>query len=163
MQRDPRTQMPEQIPRLARRRFFIKLLRRGRMLPAGLSPALWVSDDCRNHQVCAAVCPTAALRVYASDARAATGIALDAGRCIACGDCTRACPERALTLAAQREGSAQDGVTVLTRWNLRDCRDCGDGFADPGPGVVCPTCRKTRALARTDFSRLFSSAGKGPP
>ncbi|MBI2294517.1 MAG: 4Fe-4S binding protein [Betaproteobacteria bacterium] len=131
--------------------------RRGRPLPAELFPALRVSDACRNHQVCATTCPTGALQAYANGDGAAAGIAFDAQACIACGDCTRACPEQALALLPQGDGEAPQGITVLTRWTLRECHDCGHEFADSGSSSVCPTCRKTRELTRASFSQLFGS------
>ncbi len=130
----------------------------GRPLPAELFPALRVSDACRNHRVCTATCPTHALQAYESEDRAAQGIAFDASACVACGDCTRACPERALTLVPQGDGEVPRGTTALTRWALRECYDCGREFADSGASSVCPACRKTRDLARASFSQLFGSA-----
>ena len=78
--------------------------RHGRPLPAGLFPALRVSDACRNHRVCAATCPTGALQAYANGDGASAGIAFDAAACIACGDCTRACPEQALAVVPRGDG-----------------------------------------------------------
>jgi len=132
--------------------------RHGRPLPAELFPALRIADACCNHQVCAATCPTRALQAYESEDGAAAGIAFDAAACIACGDCTRACPERALTLVPQGDGEVPRGATALTRWTLRECFDCGHEFADSGSSSVCSTCRKTRELARASFSQLFGSA-----
>lgn len=132
--------------------------RYGRSLPAELFPALRIADACCNHQVCAATCPTRALQAYLSEDGAAAGIAFDAAACIACGDCTRACPERALTLVPQGDGEVPRGATALTRWTLRECYDCGHEFTDSGSSSVCPTCRKTRELARTSFSQLFGTA-----
>ena len=129
----------------------------GRPLPAELFPALRVSDACRNHRVCAAICPTRALQLYESDDCSVVGIAFEAEACIACGDCTRACPEQALTLHAQGDGEVPRGAMILTRWTLRECHDCGHEFVDSRLSTVCPTCRKTRELARAAFSRLFGA------
>lgn len=146
----PHSQLLEQAAVLA--------ARHNRPLPADLFPALRVSDACRNHRVCAATCPTRALRTYENKDGAAAGIAFDATACIACGNCTRACPERALTLFPQGDGEVPSGPAALTRWTQRECYDCGLEFADPGAGNVCPTCRKTRDLAQTSFHPLFGSA-----
>lgn len=136
--------------------------RHGRPLPAGLFPVLRVADACRNHQVCAAICPTGALQAYQSEDGATAGIAFDARACIACGDCTRACPQRALALVAQGDGEVPQGAAVLTRWTLRECRDCGHEFADSGSGNVCPTCRKTRELGRALFGKMPAPVRGGP-
>lgn len=131
--------------------------RHGRSLPAGLFPALRVSDACRNHQVCTATCSTGALQAHSNGNGATAGIAFDAAACIACGDCTRACPEQALALVPRGEGEVAQGAAALTRWALRECYDCGREFADPGSSNACPVCRETRQLMHTSFSQLFSS------
>ncbi|MBI4189830.1 MAG: hypothetical protein HY525_04760 [Betaproteobacteria bacterium] len=130
----------------------------GRPPPAELFPALRTSDACRNHRICAAACPTHALQAYQSEDGAAQGIAFDARVCIACGDCTRACPEQALALVPQDDSESPRGTAALTRWTVRECYDCGHEFADSGSGNSCPTCRKTRELARASFSQLFGLA-----
>jgi len=135
-------------------------VRHGRPLPAELFPALRMADGCCNHQVCAATCPTRALQAYRSEDGAAAGIAFDAAACIACGDCTRACPEQVLTLHPQGDGEVPRGARALTRWTLRECCDCGCDFADSGSSSLCPTCRKTRDLVRASFSQLFGPARK---
>lgn len=131
--------------------------RHGRPLPAALFSMLQVSDACCNHQVCAATCPTGALQAHANADSATAGIAFDAAACIACGDCTRACPERALTLVPQGNGEDPRGPAALTRWTQRECYDCGREFADSGSSNVCPVCRETRELMHTSFSQLFGS------
>lgn len=130
--------------------------RHRRSLPTELFPALRVSDACRNHNVCAAICPTGALHSYESEGGVA-GIAFDSEACIACGDCTRACPEQAIELLALGDGEVPRGAAILTRWALRECHDCGYEFADPGSDTVCPTCRKTRELKHASFSQPFGA------
>ena len=130
----------------------------GRPLPAELFPALRASDACRNHRVCAAACPTHALQAYQSEDGAAQGIVFDASACIACSDCTRACPQQALTLVPRGDGEVPRFAAALTRWTVRECYDCGHEFADSGSSNTCPTCRKTRELARASFSQLFAPA-----
>lgn len=132
--------------------------RAGRPLPAELFPGLRVSDACRNHKVCAATCPTRALQAYEDEDGTTAGITFDAGACIACGDCTRACPERALAMVPQGDGEVPQGAAVLTRWTLRECYDCGDEFADSGSGNVCPSCRKTSELGRALFGQVLAPA-----
>lgn len=124
--------------------------RNGRSIPAGLFPAIRVSDACRDHRICAAICPTGALQVYEDDG--ITGIRFDADACIACGDCTRACPERALTLVPRRDDAPAHTPAVLTRWTRRTCARCDDEFASGGDENHCPACRKDLDL----FSNRFS-------
>lgn len=127
----------------------------GRALPGRLYPAVRILDACRNHQVCAAACPTRALQAFRTEDGTAAGIAFDAAVCIACGDCTRACPEAALTLTARGDDKAPHGAAELTRWIVRECVDCGFDFADSGSANICPACRKTRDLAGRVFSALL--------
>ena len=126
-------------------------------LPAELFPALQVSDACCNHQVCAAICPTGALQACANGDGATAGITFNAAACIACGDCTRACPEQALALVPRSDGEVPQGAAVLTRWALRECYDCGREFGASGSSNVCPACLETRELMRTSRSQLFGS------
>ena len=105
---------------LGRREFFRKLARRAVPSRAGRAAVAKIAADaCRNHQVCAAVCRTGALRAYTDDDDAATGVVFEAAACTACSECLRACPERALTLIAQGNDIDRDGPTILTRWALR--------------------------------------------
>lgn len=123
--------------------------RNGCMLPAELFPAIRVSDRCRNHRVCAAICPTGALQPYESGDEA--GIRFDSLACIACGDCTRACPERALGLALQGSGAPDGAPAALTQWARRTCQRCDDEFASRGDEEHCPACRKDLSLFATGF------------
>lgn len=132
--------------------------RHRRPLPSALFPALRISDACRNHNVCAAICPTGALHSYESEEGGVAGIAFDAGACIACGDCTRACPQHAIELLVPGAGEVPRGRTMLTQWALRECRDCGYRFADSDSDTICLTCQKTRDLARASFSQLFGAS-----
>lgn len=120
-------------------------------MPSGLFPKVEISDRCADHGVCAALCATGALHHYEADGE--SGVAFDASACIACGDCQKACPERALHLMPRGNGSVAAGATRITRWIMRECCECGHKFADSGLGNRCPPCGRTRA----SFSQLFGS------
>jgi len=120
----------------------------GRALPQDLFPAITIGESCRNHQVCAKLCPTGALRSYSDDG--ASGVAFDASTCISCGDCERACPGRAIRLLPGR-GLTTREVTRLSRWQLQSCPMCEHEFTASGDERVCPECRKTRELGRALF------------
>jgi formate hydrogenlyase subunit 6/NADH:ubiquinone oxidoreductase subunit I len=126
-------------------------------LPAALFPAIEIADSCRNHRVCSSICPTGALRPY--EEGAASGLEFDAQACIACGDCVRGCPEKAIGLIpARQQGSAPEGVERLTRHAIRECATCGSEFASPGGKAICPACEKTKDLFSTgSFGRLFGA------
>ena len=128
----------------------------GGAMPAALFPKIEISERCANHGVCATLCPIGALRRYEADGE--SGVEFDASACIACGDCQNTCPEQALRLMPQATSGVAAGATRITRWVVRECYECGREFADSGAGNLCPTCRKTRDLARTSFSQLFGAA-----
>ncbi len=123
-------------------------------LPAQLFPALRVSDACANHNVCASVCPTGALAAWME--HAASGIAFDADACIACGDCERACPERAVTLLPEGDGSVPQAPARLTRFEERECPECQRPFAGGHGERLCGPCGKSLEFARSAFHQLFA-------
>lgn len=124
----------------------------GGTMPAALFPKIEISERCANHGVCAALCPTGALRRYEADGE--SGVEFDASVCIACGDCQNTCAEQALRLMPQANGSIAAGTTRITRWTQRECHECGGTFADSSPENLCLPCRKTRA----SFLQLFGPA-----
>ena len=121
-------------------------------LPARLFATLAASDRCRNHRVCVALCPTAALRGY--DNAGDAGIALDPLACIACGACERGCPEQALRLLPHTGSGMPPETTRLTHHRLRECAACGRPFT--ASGELCAPCRKSQALVQGVFASLFS-------
>lgn len=122
--------------------------RTGKTLPQGLFPAVAIGESCRNHQICAKLCPTGALRPYSDDGD--SGVVFDASTCISCGDCEQACPGQAIRLLAG-QGRTPGEVTRLTRWQLQTCPMCEHEFTASGDERVCPECRKTRDLGRAFF------------
>ena len=119
-----------------------------RRLPEGAVPALRATDACANHGICAAACPTGALRRFHRPGRA--GLAFDAAECFACGACVVVCPEEALQLDARN--SAPSTSEQITSHALRICARCDDEFPARGEDELCPACRKDVGLFTTGFS-----------
>jgi ferredoxin len=126
-------------------------------LPTGAIPQVQVSRACAHHGVCAAVCPTAALRAYASEGYA--GLEFNAGPCIACGICAMVCPENALAIQALAPEATPPGVAVrITRHEQQTCARCDDAFSARGDEELCPACRKDVGLFTLGFSDRSAEA-----
>lgn len=123
----------------------------GRSVPSRVLPALSIAD-CGAHGVCAAVCPTGALRRQMSTDGVATGLEFNGTLCIACGQCERACPERALRVSPE---GGRPGSQVLARWTENECAECGEHFFGAA-GDRCPDC-----IRQTDLRREFSRLDRG--
>jgi ferredoxin len=110
-----------------------------------LYPQLAVDERCRDHGVCAATCPTRALRWEEADGGQMRRLVFDAERCIACGQCERLCPEQAPTLSPL--ASAESSPVFLRERHVSACAECDDTFlASDATGTLCPACRKTEHL-----------------
>ncbi len=138
----------------------IGLLRRlaanyGGRVPAELFPVLEVDASCRNHQLCATLCPTGALRAYS--AKETRGIAFDAAACIACCQCLSACPEQAISLLPRRGNHPPRQPSRLTHHAGRGCVQCGREFYDRSDEVLCLGCRRAQDFAQTAFDSLYAS------
>ena len=127
----------------------------GRIAP-DLLQRVSIGDACRGLRICAATCPTGALRRYRDEQAATAGVSFAVADCVACGNCAAACPQQALQLAPGGDPAA--GRQLLTRFVQRECRDCGTRFqvADDAAQLRCENCRKTAALARAAFHTLFA-------
>ena len=114
-------------------------------LPASAFPAVQTRGECRDHGVCAAICPTGALNRY--DTGEVRGLEFIAARCIACGECEAICPEHAISLDATGSGRVPPGAVRLTAHQSRVCARCDEAFAaTSGADSLCPACRKDVAL-----------------
>lgn len=146
-------------PERARRVAALRSLaaRTGSALPAGLFPALHASGACRDQGVCAALCPTGALRRYDGDAE--TGIEFEAAACVECGSCVAACGRKALALRS-RGVESRDGRQRLTRHRRRECRECGSPTSEADGW--CRACRGRAELAEEAAAELHQSMKPQP-
>ena len=118
---------------------------------AGLSPALMPSvaidaAACDLHGICAAICPTGALR--RTEAGGTLAIDFDATACISCGECQRVCPGKALRLDPQGDGTLSDSRRTLVSRARGICVGCGDTFPQGRDSMefYCQPCRNSRSL-----------------
>ncbi len=125
----------------------------GRALDASYYPALVVSDACLDHGICAASCPTGALRRGEhGEAGEVRLLLFDAAACVGCGRCGEVCPETALLFQARGTGPVAPAPVVLRETHLAVCARCEEAFVPDGDNEQCPACRKGDAL----FHDLFS-------
>ncbi|HXH22792.1 MAG TPA: 4Fe-4S dicluster domain-containing protein [Dehalococcoidia bacterium] len=119
------------------------------------------ADRCSLCGLCAARCPTGALRY--EERGHETALLFEAAECAGSDLCVAACPERALEIVRQLGGLAPEVTPVLLKSAaLRRCRRCGRGYA-PEAMVsrilsslgqrafvsnldYCPDCRMTAAV-----------------
>lgn len=120
-------------------------------LSPGVIPVIRISEACANHGVCAAVCPTRALRPYADEGFA--GLEFDATACIACGACAAVCPGNALAIQAAAGGDSHGRAPRrVSRHAQRACARCEDEFPARTDEALCPPCRKDVGLFIHGFS-----------
>ena len=113
--------------------------------PAVLMPAIRIADGCELSGVCAAVCPTGALRLNCTGDK--VSLEFDSADCIACGECQRVCPSKALSLWPDGDGTVSEGRIDLIARHSKICFGCGDRFvatgAEDGDAELCVFCRRS--------------------
>jgi ferredoxin len=155
----PEPHRPEESRRIVFGRGLVRPIARERTLAVmrdlaeedGLSPTLMPSVTidtaaCDLHGICAAICPTGALRL--TEPGGSLVIDYDAEACIACGECQRACPNKALSLNAEGDGTVPDGRVTLASRARGVCVGCGDTFPQGRNEMhlYCQPCRNSRAF-----------------
>lgn len=115
-------------------------------------PAVTVGEACRDHGICAALCPTGALEHW--DGSGERGLAFDPMKCLACGRCAQACPSEAVTFLPR--GGRIAGRAVIARHASAICGRCSTRFAAESGETLCPTCAKRHALGQAAFSLQFN-------
>jgi ferredoxin len=117
-------------------------------------------DACQAHGVCAAGCPTGALRMTAAADEAHRTLSHATALCIGCGHCERVCPEQAVRLVY---GGGDVGVErrVVARFESRECECCGARITQSAMKgenrTVCERCAKRGQLARAAFQQFHGS------
>lgn len=110
---------------------------------------------CQGHAVCAAGCPTGALRH--DEAGGAKALSHSSALCIGCGHCERVCPDKALRLV-HGGGSASGERRLLATHESRGCEACGERLALSSARrrsrTLCDRCAKSSALAHAAFQQL---------
>lgn len=108
-----------------------------------------IGAACRDHRLCVALCPEAALAGFELDGR--RGVALRLEACTGCGRCAELCPERAIELVAPPPGAS--GVLPLSAHAPQECARCLEPFVGPAGAELCPACAKDTSL--------FGAEGRG--
>ena len=126
--------------------------RGGAALPTEFFPRLSLTGACVDHRVCAAACPTAALKVVASDG--AASLTFSAAACIGCGACARACPEGALSVEPH---GGERAPQVLVYHQQKVCSGCGDAFTPRAGEALCLACRKSQRFIGDAMTQLFGA------
>lgn len=124
-------------------------------LPASLMPAIKIADGCELNGLCAAICPTGALRRDETDGT--LSLQFEAADCIACGECQRVCPSKALSLWPAGDGLLHDGSVVLIERRTFACVSCGNSFVPTAEEPSCSTCQKTLNVMHELSSLRFGS------
>ena len=112
-----------------------------------------VDERCQGHAVCAAGCPTGALRLEHDEGNA-VGLSHSSQLCIACGHCERVCPEKALRLD---RGAGYASRRWVARFETNECTVCGTQMrqSPQGARAVCQSCEKAALLARSAFNQFY--------
>lgn len=136
--------------------------RRSRPLAAAAFPAVTAHRNCCHEGMCAAGCPSGALRLVDDEASGQVGLDIDAALCLACGLCAALCPHGALSVAAAGPATEpwQPGPLALTRHRLRTCTQCADGFIPRDDAELCPRCAMAREQGRNLFGALLTGSAR---
>jgi ferredoxin len=113
-----------------------------------------VNDKCRAHGVCAAGCPTGALRI--DPGAHGPGLSHSSELCIGCGHCERVCPEHAVHV---QYGAGRAASTQVAKFSTSACITCGTVITTglhQSARNLCDACEKSRALARAAFNEIYS-------
>jgi Fe-S-cluster-containing hydrogenase component 2 len=139
--------------------------RDGVVIDARCVSSLRLTDACADHGVCAAGCPTRALRRTVTDVAGVKAVRLtfNSAGCIGCGRCVEICPEGAMIHGAHGSGPLARTPIVLRERSLRTCSTCEDEFIDDSGGDLCPACRKSRSLFHNLNSGSHPLHGAPPP
>lgn len=103
-----------------------------------------IGPACRDHRVCVALCPEAALVGFELDDR--RGVALRLESCTGCGRCAERCPERAIELVPR--GEAREGLRPLSAHEPAICEHCLEPFVGAPSETLCAACSKDLNLFR---------------
>jgi len=113
-------------------------------LPPSLMPAAKIAEGCDLTGVCAAICPTGALKTERADDT--ISLEFDSRACIACGECQRACPGGALSLWPGGDGTLPDRRRTLVTRPRNSCVGCGADFVTrtgDEESELCVPCRRS--------------------
>ncbi|MFN3295051.1 MAG: 4Fe-4S dicluster domain-containing protein, partial [Gemmobacter sp.] len=102
----------------------------GQPLTAQALPRVVAHDNCQLDGLCAAACPSGALRLVESEDGSQAGLDFDAATCLGCGLCARLCPHAALSVhtAGEANQALGSGPEPLIRRVQQRCATCGTAW-----------------------------------
>jgi ferredoxin len=116
-----------------------------------------INSSCTACGVCAAICPTGALKM--SKNNESICISFHAGTCVGCGICAAVCRpsaiERSETVLLERM-LAESEVKVFTA-TRRECRICRLDFTGQGVDGICPLCVHLAQRRQAALQNLFQT------
>ena len=120
----------------------------GGAVPASFFPVIEVAAHCDHQGLCAALCPSGALRRYDDEVNGIVGLHFDAQMCVACGLCASLCPSGAIRLlpVGNEEAIASGSVQTLTKHTRKICSQCSSPFVSAGSSDLCSHCGTDRQL-----------------
>jgi len=126
----------------------------GSTMPAAPFAALSIAPNCNHFGICAGVCPTGALSLYEDDANA--GLEFNAWRCIGCGQCVKACPERAISIHAAPQAPDPQVLQRLTAHAAKTCPACRKVFYGAAEAKTCQPCLRNRQMGASIFGTMLA-------
>ena len=129
-------------------------------VPAAFFPVIEVAAHCDHKGLCAALCPSGALRRYENEATGSVGLQFDSQACVACGLCVTGCPSKALRWlpAGNADTPAASSVQTLTQHTRKVCTQCDSPFVNGAMGGLCTRCGADRNLTFSFFGTKVANS-----
>jgi ferredoxin len=114
-----------------------------------------VQEGCTGCGVCAALCPTGALKINEDQGR--VELLWRPAHCSRCNLCVESCCKKAIRFLPGVETRRIAGQTsrAIMRFYRNLCPECGDSFLSPGPETRCVRCSKREKVVEDLFRMIY--------